>query len=62
MDKLLLKLAMPILIGILNDEKLQDDAAAAVAKPLVDALPDVAEDAVAGFLRKLADKVEVANA
>lgn len=46
---------------IIRDPGLQDQAAQPVALALAKALPDVTEDAVAGFLRKVADRLEVAN-
>lgn len=51
----------PILAIVINNPQLQEAAAEPLAKALVEVLPDVTEDAVAAFLRKIADKVEAAN-
>lgn len=57
MDKLLLL----VLAQIINSEDLQEKAAQHVAEILVNALPDVTEDAIGSFLVKIGDKIIVAN-
>ena len=57
MDKLLLL----VLAQILMNEETQDKAAQAVAEFLVNALPDVTEDAIGNFIAKIGEKVVSAN-
>lgn len=55
------KLFLLVLAQIINNEELQDRAAQHVAEFLVNALPDVTEDAIGEFLVKIGDKIIVAN-
>lgn len=57
MDKLLLL----VLAQIINSEDLQEQAAQHVAEFLVNALPDVTEDAIGEFLQKVGRKIFDAN-
>ena len=57
MDRIILL----VLAQIINDDRLQDQAAQAVAEFLANGLPDVTEDAIGAFLVKVGDKLTAAN-
>lgn len=57
MEQVLLQL----LVLVISNPQLHDAASTPVANGLAKLLPDVTEDAIASFMRTVADKLEAAN-
>ncbi len=61
MPPALINLLLQILVLAIQNPQLQDQLATPLANAFAGALPDVTEDAIADFLRVIADKLEAAN-